>query len=483
MNDTSEQVSTQRATPRLTLLTDEERAWVHERSLRILAEVGVRVDSQRGREVLACAPGVTFASADRVLFAPEAIAAALERAPSAVDVYDRRGRHAFRLGADGAHFGIGVTNLYYEEPATGAIVPFIRRHMAEAVRLGHALPGYEVVSTIGVLHDAPPEHADLMATLEMVANTTKPLVLLASDPAQFGPCLDLLTHLCGDFSSRPFVMPYVNPITPLVLNAETVEKALAALDRDLPLIFSNYGMAGLTTPITPAGALVLLNAELLSGLVLCQAYRPGAAVILGSLPAYFDMRTMADFYDPRSMLLNLACAEMMAGYGLPHAGTSGSGNGWGPDLSAGGTLWLNHLVACLGRGGLVPFVGGNLGSKVFSPATAVYAHEIIEQARIFAAGLSLDEGAAALDDVRAAGPGGSFLTAPSTLRNLRTAYHDSRLFPHWGLEGWQAAGAPDATARLRQWTADLIASAQAPEDREELMRRGEEWIVAKTEHR
>lgn len=465
------------ALPRLALLSAEQRAEVHARSLRILAEVGVRVDSARGREVLARVPGVTFPAEDRAAFAAEAVEAALRTAPSVVDVYDRCGQLAFRLGADRTRFGIGVTNLYYEEPLTGEIVPFARRHMADAARLGGALPGYDVISTVGVLQDVPVERADLVATLEMVANTTKPLVLLVSDPGQFVPCLDLLEGLCGDLAPRPFVAPYVNAVSPLVLSAEAVDKLLAAVGRGLPVIYSNYGMAGLTTPVTPAGALALLNAELLAGLVLCQAARPGAPVILGSLPAYFDMRTMVAFYDPRSMLLNLACTEMMAHYRLPHAGTSGSENGWGPDLSAAGTLWLNHLTACAGGSGLAPFVGGNLGSLVFSPAAAVYAHEVIEQARIFAAGFSLDDALFALDDIAAAGPGGSFLTAEGTLRNLRTAYHDSRLFPHWGLEGWQAAGRPDATARLRRMTAELIAAARPPADREEMMARGNQKIV------
>lgn len=464
------------ATLHMRLLSDEQRAWIHARSLHILAETGVRVDSPRARVVLAGASGVTFPAEDRALFSAEAVEVALRAAPPVVEVFDRRGRLAFCLGDGSARFGIGVTNLYYEEPISGAVVPFARRHMAEAVRLGDALPGYDVISTVGVLHDVPVERADLLATLEMVANTTKPLVLLASDPAQFGPCLDLLETLCGDLAARPFVLPYVNPVTPLVLSADAADKALDAVERGLPVIYSNYGMAGLSMPITPAGALALMNAELLAGLVLCQAARPGAPVILGSLPAYFDMRTLVDFYDPRSLLLNLACAEMLAGYGLPHAGTSGSGNGWGPDLSAAAALWLNHLSACVGGAGLAPFVGGNLGSKVFSPATAVYAHEIIEQARAFAGGFSLDDSAAGLDEIAAAGPGGSFLLAPNTLANLRTAYHDSRLLPHWGLERWQAAGSPDATACLRRMTAQAIASAQPPADHDVLLRRGETLI-------
>ena len=42
----------EQAAPRLSLLSDEQRAWVHARSLRIQAESGVRGDSPRGRAVL-----------------------------------------------------------------------------------------------------------------------------------------------------------------------------------------------------------------------------------------------------------------------------------------------------------------------------------------------------------------------------------------------------------------------------------------------
>jgi len=73
-------------------------------------------------------------------------------------------------------------------------------------------------------------------------------------------------------------------------------------------------MAGMSAPITPAGTMALLNAELLAGLTLSQLAREGTPIILGSLPAFFDMKEMTNFYDPHSLLLNLACAEMMAHY-------------------------------------------------------------------------------------------------------------------------------------------------------------------------
>ena len=306
----------------------------------------------------------------------------------------------------------------------------------------------------------------------MIANTTKPLVVLVSREEAFEPVLDLLEALGGDLAARPFVIPYVNPVTPLVINAGTSDKLFSAIGRGLPVIYSNYGMAGATTPILPAGALALLNAELLAGLVLAQLIREGAPVILGCLPASFDMRTMGSYYGPETMLLNLACGEMMAHYGVPHCGTSGSGGGWGADLLAADGFWLNHLTACVGTVGLAPFVGGNFDSLVFSPAAAVYADQVICQARRFADGFALDPAAAGLAQIDQVGPGGNFLTAEMTLRHFGQADFRSPIFPRLSLEAWQAQGSPKAGDLLRARTVDLLAHASPPDDHLELMARG-----------
>jgi trimethylamine---corrinoid protein Co-methyltransferase len=264
-----------------------------------------------------------------------------------------------------------------------------------------------------------------------------------------------------------------------VINAGTSNKMFAAAGRGLPYIYSNYGMAGASTPITPAGTLVLLNAELLAGLVLSQLIKEGSPLILGSLPAYFDMKGIGSFYEPASYVIDLACAEMMAHYGLPHCGTSGSGMGWGPDLIAAGHQWTNHLLSCMGKVGLVPFVGDNLGAMALSPAIIVYANDIIQQVRLVARGFELNDEAVGLDEIAQVGPGGDYLTTRRTLRLFRRASYRSDLFVKLTLEDWQSRGSPDATRVLRERTVELMAGAQAPGDREEILARGEAFIAAR----
>ncbi len=461
--------------PQLRLLNEEQIRQVHGYALRILSETGVRVDSPSVAERLG-ETGQARVQGRSVRFSPELVKSALRSAPSTIRMYDRRGNPAFCPGDDRLRFGIGVTALYYQEPANETLVPFTREHMRALTRLGSALPLYDVISTPGIVRDVPEHLGDLYGSLEHFANTTKPLVLLVSDEGNFAPVLDLFTALHGDLAEQPFVLPYFNPVSPLVMDAGTLLKMEVALERGLPFIFSNYSMAGASTPLTPAGTLALLLAELLAGLTISQVMKPGAPVLLGMLPVYFDMKSMLNFYDPQSILLNLACAEMMAHYNLPHCGTSGSGTGWGMDLVAADTYWMNTLTFALTKGGLAPFVGDSLGSKAISPTTLVHVHEIIAQALRFADGFQLDEAQAALDEIARVGPGGSFLSAPSTRRNYKSGYYVSQVYPRWTMERWQTEGEPTAREVLRQKTRDLLSDLSAPEDYNELLGRGSEFI-------
>lgn len=470
-------MTTNNVQPQLSLLSAEQKAQVHAYALKILATTGVRLDSEPLTRLIAQKLGPSCVDNARVRFPPEAVEWALKSAPSTLDIFDRAGNLAFHLDDGRTHFGVGVTALYYQDPQTDQLTPFSRANMRDMVRLGSSLPHYDVISTVGVVQDVPHHLSDYFGSLEMIANTTRPLVLLVSDEANFPPVLDMFEHLVGDLGKKPFVIPYFNPVSPLVMNGGTVEKMQAAIQRGLPVIFSNYSMAGASTPITPAGTLALLLAELLAGLTISQIIQPGAPILLGMLPVYFDMKALVNFYDPQSILINLACEEMLDYYNLPHCGTSGSGTGWGADLIAADTYWMNTLTYSLKRGGLAPFVGDTLTSKVISPMTLVFVHEIIDQALRFADGFQLDDQLAVLPEIDRVGPGGSFLSAPSTRQRFKTGYYNSPIYPRLSMEKWQAAGQPTAGQALREATLRLMAAAPAPADHDELLAKGEAFIA------
>jgi trimethylamine--corrinoid protein Co-methyltransferase len=464
--------------PHIRVMTEEQIGKVHEDALIVLGETGVVVEDPGARSLFENAIGVSKKDS-RLKIPKDIVEWAITAAPSGIEVFDRSGSPQFTLKGDGTQdtvFGIGVTNLKYQDPFQNDIQLFSRHHMASAAGLGHNLESFDMVSTPGVIQDLPPEKADLYGVLEMVANTTKPIVLLISNPDCFLPALDLLEHLHGDISAHPFVLPYVNPITPLVFNSETTMKMEATINRGLPLIFSNYGMSGATCPITPAGTLVLLTAELLAGLVYSQLVKEGTPIILGSLPAAFDMKNAGSFYSPSTLLLNLACAEMMTSYGIPHCGTSGSGNGWGADLLASTTMCINHSTSLLGTAGMVPFVGGSFDSLVFSPELVVYADDLIHQSRLLASGFSLDDAAVGHPDISNTGPGGNYLLSDLTGKFFKDSQFTSNIWPFLTIDEWQSQGGPTAAEILNRKTCELLGKLTEPLDNQGLIAKGEAFL-------
>lgn len=464
--------------PHLNLLTREQKGEIHEHSIKILFSTGIRVDSHEARKIFR-KTGTATEKNDRIFLSRELVDWAIKTAPSDFTLYNRSGKVAFDIGAhhlDKTRFGIGVTNTHYQEPGPGKVIKFLRKHMEVSTRLGDALPNFDIISTIGIPSDVSPESSDLFGVLDMYANTEKPLIILVLKDNTILKVFDLLEHLHGNISGKPFVLAYVNPVTPLIMNDSTVEKMIATVQRGLPVIYSNYSMYGATTPFSSAGTIALLNAELLAGLVLSQLIKEGTLVMLGSLPAGFEMTTMSSTYTPQSFLMNLACAEMMEYYSIPHCGTSGSGNGWGPDLLAGNALWMNHLTSCIGNVGLAPFVGGNFDSRTFSPTTVVYADTIIKMAKNFASGFLLDEKSAALEEINSVGPGGDFLISESTIKNYRKEIENNPVWPATTLEKWLKSGNPRAIDLLEEHTLELIENLKTPPDYNELISQGEEFI-------
>lgn len=467
------------AKPRIQLLTSEQIDKIHLYSIKILEKTGIKVESKTARQIFKKSKAVKIKD-EIVYIQGELINHAIKKAPSSIEIFNKNGDRAFHLGKkqeDETYFGIGVTNTYFQDIKSSQVVPFTRNHMQYSTKLGDLLNNYDMVSTIGIPSDVFAEKLDMYSVLDMYANTSKPLVLLILKDKNINNVFEMLSFLHGDISEKPFCIPYFNPITPLVLNKSISDKMISTINYNLPIMYSNYSMYGATSPATEGGSLALLNAELLAGLVFSQLIKEGSGIVLGSLPAAFNMRTMGSYYTSSSYLLNLACAEMMSYYEIPHCGTSGSSNGWGADLLASGDLWQNHLSSCIGKVGCAPFVGGNFDSMAFSPVNTVLSNHIIGEAKKFANGFSLSEKAVNTDEINQVGHAGNYLTSEDTLASLSDLKKANTIWPSLDLNSWREQGMPKADKILVDFTEDLFDKAKKLSGENiDIIKKGEDYI-------
>jgi len=470
------------ARPRLQLLSEEQKKVIHNYSIGILENTGIKVESKKALEIFKKSNAVTVES-EVVYIQADLVNHAIKVAPSNVEIYKRNGDFAFNLGKNQGvetYFGIGVTNTYFQDIESSWVEPFTRKHMQHSTMLGDMLGNYDMVSTLGIPSDVNAKQSDLYSTLDMYANTKKPLILLISESKTIEDVFELLSFLHGDISEKPFSIPYFNPITPLVLNKSTTDKMIASINMRLPIMYSNYIMYGGTSPISEGGSLALLNAELLAGLVFGQLVKEGSAMILGSLPAAFNMTTMGSYYTPSSYLLNLACAEMMNYYEIPHCGTSGSSNAWRADLLASGDLWQNHLSSCIGKVGCAPFVGGNFDSMAFSPTTVVLSNHIIGVAKKFSKGFTINDETVNPGEINEVGHGGNYFTTEQTLASISELNTESAIWPPLTLDQWKMQGMPETEKILIDHTKELYSTAKkAVDENMYIIDNGEDFIVNK----
>jgi trimethylamine:corrinoid methyltransferase-like protein len=81
-----------------------------------------------------------------------------------------------------------------------------------------------------------------------------------------------------------------------------------------------------------------------------------------------------------------------------------------------------------------------------------------------------------LEEIDEVGAGRSYVTAPTTLKRYKTGYYVNSIFPRWSMEKWVEAGLPHAQTWLRDYAIEFLKELPAPEDHEDLMGKGVEFI-------
>lgn len=460
--------------PTFRVLSDEQRARIHAAALAILDEPGVRITTSAARDVLVAA-GAIRTGEDTLRIPARLVDEALAAAPRRFVLFDRQGEPRIRVGEGRAHFGTGVTALAYEDPRTGEVRDFTLDDIADLARLTDALSNLDFIASPGVVRagpDLPQAIVNQREFLAMLTGTTKPIMPLIADAAALADIIEMAAVVAGGpeaLRAKPFVVPYLNPVSPLVFNADTLDKLLLAVDHGLPVVCQAAPTLGATGPVTPAGTAVLCAAETLAGLVIAQARRPGAPYVSGSMPMAMDMRTgdMTGGGAP-GLLVYLAGVEMARHWGLPQVGSAGAVDAKLTDeqsaRQAGVTIALDAL-----EGVDLAFDVGSLEMGLATSAVQVtLADEAIDVARGLLRGVPTDDEALAVEVIREVGIGGHFLATRHTARHQRDLWLPT--LTSWGSRrAWEAGGGGSLRDRARARTLELLASHRPPELPDEVM--------------
>jgi trimethylamine--corrinoid protein Co-methyltransferase len=209
----------------------------------------------------------------------------------------------------------------------------------------------------------------------------------------------------------------------------------------IPVSINGEPMAGVSGPVTLAGAAAVGNAEILAGLVVNQILEPGRPCIhnLG-LAHVFDMRTAtAVTGGPENHLLADAGASLARLYGLPSCSWV-STESMCVDSQAAMEKALGFLTHQQSGVNLIWGVGQLESELTVSPAQAVIDNEILGYTRRLLRPVPVTEGTSAVDTIREVGIAGSFLETAHTLEHFRGELFEPEILCRVRRAAWTAAG-------------------------------------------
>jgi trimethylamine--corrinoid protein Co-methyltransferase len=438
---------------------------IHRHSLKILAETGIEVASEKAVEILRRdgASAVSKNGRCRVTIPAAMVEKALAAVPRAFTLYGRKTEFQtqFVRGKPPLFGPSGVPHLIFD-PETGRRREAQLQDFIALVKLLDGLAHVDFISAPCTFTDVPEAQQDLATFLYLVSIAKKPFGVDFSGTSGFRQIVSLVGFLKDAvFNGNDFVQFGFCPVlSPLRLDDMGTGQLIDTVRAGIPAAPITMAQTGVSGPATLAGTLTVMNAEILSLIVLSQAAKAGAPILYGTIPGTTDFREGVMLTaSPELALLNAAATQMADYYHLPNWATAGRTDSKSLDVQAGYEQAFPIPWVALAGATYISAVGGFLQSvNVLSYEKFVIDDEIVGMVKRLLAGIDTDEAHCAVELISAIGPGGSYLAEHHTVEHMRTEFFSPAVSETSYWDSWIRNGKPTAEQRARLRAREIIAS-------------------------
>lgn len=433
------------------VFSEDEVAAIHETSLRVLAELGIKVLLADARRIYREAGAIVDEDTLMVRIGRDIVEAALAAAPRSFA--GRTGNPArdltFELGNMMFLAGSGAPN----------VTDLDRGRRAGSLADFEALT--KIVQSFDVLHIQGPyvEAQDIdvrfrhyaVSRTQLTLSDKFPFVYARGTP-QAEDAFEMMRLARGvdhdTFRNNAFCYTVINTNSPRQLDIPMAQGIIDFARAGQISVITPFCLAGAMAPITVAGALTLQHAEALAGITLAQTVRPGAPVIYGSFSSNVDMKSGAPaFGTPEHVKATLGAGQLARLTGLPWRSGGGSASNVSDAQAAHETqfaLWGSVLAGatlCIHAAG---WMEGGLSVSYEKLITDIEALQTL--AELFQATPG-DADAIGYDAIAEVQPGGHFFAAAHTMARYRTAFYQPLVADLSNFGNWTESGSKTATER------------------------------------
>ncbi|GAA6198950.1 trimethylamine methyltransferase family protein [Aquicoccus sp. SU-CL01552] len=314
--------------------------------------------------------------------------------------------------------------------------------------------------------DVPVNKRHLDMLLAHMTLSDKPFMGSVTDPSRAQDSVDM----CGILFGKEFVQDNTVMTSLININSPMTfdDVMMGALEiyaaNNQACVISPFIVGGAMAPVSVAGTLTQVLAEVLAGIAYSQLVRPGAPVVFGAFVTSIDMNSGAPtFGTPEASQILYGAGQLARRLGLPFRSGGGLCASKLPDAQAAYETAHTHNAALLGGVNFMLHACGWLeGGLVSSYEKFVMDADQLGILHKLAEGVPVDESAQAMDALREVGPGGHYLGCAHTQANFKSAFWRTDLLDYKPFETWEEDGARDTQALASARVAHLLNVYQQP---------------------
>jgi len=449
------------------LLTPEQVQRIHDASLEILEEVGLKVRYEPARQLFA-RHGCTVDSEKTIVKLPRAVVENYRKmTPPKFTFHARDPKFDKTIPDDSPVIVTASSAPNIIDPLTGKERRAESGDIARIAHLINELPGYDMFSISTLAEDAPKDQFTISRLYPALKYCIKPIRTTTTDHKDTLDMMEMAYIVAGGeeaYKEHPFLTHHYCPtVSPLSMDNLSTENVMYFAGEGLPVYPTIVPNAGLTAPMSMAGTLVQGNAEYLATVALMQMVKEGTPTIYATLATVADMRSGA--YTSGAIecgMLHMAFAQIARFYNVPCGGYIGLTNSKLNDAQSG------YETGMSGMGGIVSGmdmfnIGGLIDAlTTFDFAKAVIDDEVAQMMKRVKRGISFSEEDLAVDLIKQIGPGGSFIVAKHTIGRMKTEAVMTKIADRDARVAWERKGSADTQARAMKKVKEIMSSNTAP---------------------
>ncbi len=314
--------------------------------------------------------------------------------------------------------------------------------------------------------DVPVNKRHLDMLLAHMTLSDKPFMGSVTEPSRAADSVAMARILFGEetVAAHPVMTSLININSPLTFDSVMMGALEVYAAAGQATIVSPFIVGGAMAPVTVAGTLTQVLAEVLAGVAYAQLVRAGAPVIFGAFVASIDMNSGAPtFGTPEASLITYGAGQLARRLGLPYRSAGAFCGSKLPDAQAAYESANSLNMGLLsGVNFMLHACGWLEGGLVSSYEKFVMDADQLGILHHLARGIDVSENGQAMEAIREVGPGGHYLGCGHTQANFKSAFWRTDLFDYKPFETWDEEGARDTEALAAQRVTRLLGDYHQP---------------------